>query len=179
LANAQVVVNRAALDQLAGITAVPAAVAAPVKPVVVRDIARRVVVRKTVIVAVAKPAAPVAAVPVVAKPVVPVVVPQAARPPAPAPVAALKFAGGVADLPSGAAAALKPFCSASGMVVITALAPADPSDRSAALRLSMNRAFAVRDALTACGVPSSHILPRALGSVDGQDEDVTKISIAP
>jgi hypothetical protein len=47
------------------------------------------------------------------------------------------------------------------------------------MRLSMARAFAVRDALTACGLPSIRIIPRADGSVAGQDEDVTKVSTSP
>ncbi len=176
LANAQVVVNQAALAQLAGISAAPAVVAAPAPAPVVHHVVRHwVVVRKTVTVAVVKPKAMI--VPVVAKPVVPVVV--APKAPAPPPVVVLRFASGAAALPAGAAAALKPFCSVSGLVVISALAPGDPSDMSGAMRLSMARAFAVRNALTACGLPSARIIPRAEGSVAGQDEDVTKISTAP
>ncbi len=176
IAHAQVVVNQAALQQLAGITAAPAAVAPPAPPPVIHHAVRHwVVVRRTVTVAVVKPKAMV--VPVVAKPVVPTPAPP--KPPAPLPVLALRFASGDANLPAGAAAALKPFCAATGLVVINALAPGDPSDMSGAMRLSMARAFAVRDALTACGVPSTRIIPRAMGSVAGQDEDVTKVSTAP
>jgi hypothetical protein len=175
LAHAQVIVNQAALAQLAGITAAPAAVEPPAQPPVVRHVIRHwVVVRRTVTVAVVKPKAMV--VPVVAKPVVS---PAPPKPPAPLPVLALRFASGDSNLPAGAAAALKPFCAATGLVVINALAPGDPSDMSGAMRLSMARAFAVRDALTACGVPSTRIIPRAMGSVAGQDEDVTKVSTAP
>ncbi len=176
LARGQVIVNQAALNQLAGITAAPAAVEPPARPPVIHHVVRHwVVVRKTVTVAVVKPKAMV--VPVVAKPVVAPKAPP--KPPAPPPVAVLRFASGASALPSGATAALKPFCSAPGMVVIDALAPGDPSDMSSAMRLSMARAFAVRDALTACGLPSIRIIPRADGSVAGQDEDVTKVSTSP
>jgi hypothetical protein len=35
--------------------------------------------------------------------------------------------------------------------------------------------LAVRDALTACGVPGTEILPRALGAAAGQNEDETML----
>ncbi len=178
LAHAQVIVNQAALAQLAGITAAPAAVAPPAPPPVVHHFVRHwVVVRRTGTVTVVKPKAMV--VPVVAKPVAPPPPKPKHTPPAPPPVAVLRFASGASVLPAGAAAALKPFCTAPGMVMIDALAPGDPSDMSDAMRLSMARAFAVRDALTACGVPSARIIPRAAGSAAGQDGDVTKVSAAP
>jgi outer membrane protein OmpA-like peptidoglycan-associated protein len=47
------------------------------------------------------------------------------------------------------------------------------------MRLSMARAFAVRDALTACGVPSTRILPLALGDVPGKDENTARITGGP
>jgi hypothetical protein len=87
----------------------------------------------------------------------------------------LKFAAGSAALPATAAAALKPFCTAPGMIGINARAPNDPADPSAAMRLSLTRAMALRSALIACGVPSSSIVPRALGAVPGQDEDATEL----
>jgi hypothetical protein len=75
------------------------------------------------------------------------------------------FASGSAALPASAAGALKPFCAARGQtLVIDAYAPGDPSDPSAAMRLSMSRAFALRDALAACGVPGAAIIPRADGA---------------
>jgi hypothetical protein len=56
-------------------------------------------------------------------------------------------------------------------------AAADPSDPSAAPRLSMARAFALRDALMACGIPSASIIPRADGA--GKNPDIAHISVAP
>ncbi len=88
-----------------------------------------------------------------------------------APVARIEFAPGSATLPAGAIAALKPFCTASAPVPVVARAPTDPNDPSGAMRLSLNRAFAIRDALVACGVPAQNIIPRASGSVPGADEN--------
>ena len=125
------------------------------------------------------------------RPKLPAPVPVAARivaPPAPKPAPAapkpmapvsLVFAPGSSTLPGNAAAALKPFCTAMGQIAIDARAPADPSDPSAAMRLSLARAFTVRDALTACGVPGSRILPRADGDVPGQNEDETVVGGGP
>jgi hypothetical protein len=175
LACAQVVVNQAALDQLAGIQPKPVAVVEDVPPPVVHHVVHHVV-HKTpapVTVAVAKPAAPPAPVPVVAKPVAP-------KPAAPPPAVSVHFAGGSSDLPAGAAAALQPFCAdKTARVVINAAAPGDPSDLSAAMRLSMQRAFAVQAALTGCGVPVTNILPRALGSAGGKNLDTTQVTATP
>ncbi len=118
----------------------------------------------------APPVAP-APVPVVAKPVVPaapavapVPVPVIAKPVLPAPLV-VTFSTGSAALPGDAGAGLKPFCAAKGAtLIIDAYAPGDPSDPSAAMRLSLNRAFALRQALTACGVPGAQIIPRADGA---------------
>lgn len=85
----------------------------------------------------------------------------------------IKFAPGSAALPAGAAASLNPFCQSPGIISIDARAPADPADASGAMRLSLARALALRDALTACGVASANIIPRALGAVPGQDDDET------
>ena len=62
-------------------------------------------------------------------------------------------------------------------ITIDAYAAADPSDPSAAPRLSMARAFALRDALMACGIPSDSIIPRADGV--GKNPDVAQISASP
>jgi outer membrane protein OmpA-like peptidoglycan-associated protein len=113
-------------------------------------------------------------VPVVAKPLVPVIAKPA--PPAPPANIALNFADGAATLPTNAEATLKPFCNWSGPITINAHAPADPSNPSNAMRLSMERAFAIRDALTACGVPGSRILPVADGAAGGTE---TSVSIGP
>ncbi len=212
---AQVVVNQAALDQLAGIEPAPL-VSVPVAPV--RPIMRRHAVRRLA----AKPAAaqrlalatvppplpqltlgppdlpaahgakpaptPDMTPPPAIKPapaVAPAPIPAVARPAvtatpaAPLPRADIRFAGGSAALPASAKAALAALCRQPGMVVVDALAPADASDPSAAMRLSMSRAFAVRDALAACGVPATHILPRALGPIAGHDPDVTLVRVSP
>ena len=83
----------------------------------------------------------------------------------------IEFGPGSAVLPANAASILKPFCASATMVPVVARAPADPSDPSSAMRLSMARALAIRDALTACGVPSQNVIPRAAGSVPGADNN--------
>ena len=93
----------------------------------------------------------------------------------------ITFAAGAADLPAGTAATLKPFCSthpANGqLITIDAYATANAADPSSAPRLSMNRAFAIRDALTACGVPGQNIIPRANGAAPGKDANTAIISV--
>jgi len=173
MARAQVFVNQAALVQLAGF-AVPAPSARPLAPnPVVRHVAHRVGRKVAPQEAVAMvqpklpaPGKPVAPLPVVAKPVIPPphLAPAIGPPPPPRPLV-IGFAAGSAGLPASAAAGLKPFCAAHGKtIVIDAYAPGDPSDPSAAMRLSMSRAFALRDALAACGVPGASIIPRADGA---------------
>ena len=178
---AQVTVNPAALRQLAGLPAVqPAAVRA--QPAVARPFAHTAKLyhahhAKPEAVAPAKPAKPQA----VPQPEPrPVSKPVLAKPTA-LPIARIEFAPGSAALPAGAASVLKPFCAAGGTVSLVARAPADPADPSSAMRLSMARAFAIRDALTSCGVPASGIIPRAAGTVPGADENQALIgaSAAP
>ncbi len=182
-ASAQVVINQAALDQLAGIP--PAVITAPpeirqpprkvtYRPVYHRHVAAPEIANTRVV---AKP--PVAPKPVapkaelaVAKPVVPK--------PAPPPVAEISFTAGAADLPPGIIAQLKPFCAKlapGGPITIDAYAAADPSDPSAAPRLSLARAFALRDALMACGIPSASIIARADGV--GKNPNIAQISASP
>ncbi len=182
-AAAQVVVNHAALDQLAGFSPPPPDVAVPDEtppPRPVRHHHRRiiaVVARPVPEATIAKPVAPPA------PPKAPAPVPAGARlapPLAPKPTAPLapvtiKFTAGSADLPPGAAAAIKPFCTSTRQVAIDARAPGDASDPSIAMRLSLARAQVIRDALAACGVPGPQILPRAVGNVPGQDEDAAII----
>jgi hypothetical protein len=166
---AQVTVNQAALQQLAGIEPPPPIMALPPAPVMHHW---HHASHTAVAVAPAKPAAPVQ----VSARVVPPKVPRPAAPalpaaPKPPAAVSLVFAPGSPDLPANATAALKPFCTAPGQVTIDARAPTDPSDPSAAMRLSLARALAVRDALSACGLSGQSIIPRALGDVPGQDED--------
>ncbi len=188
-AGAQVIINQAALDQLRGIApgaAAPGA-AAPeggVRPVIqpARKIAYRRILPRRIRSAhpgtiAAKPAPPAAAP--VAKPQVQPVVAKPAPPPAPKP-AFINFAAGDADLPGNNAAILRPFCLRSGaVIVIDAYAAPDPADPSQAARLSMIRAFAIRDALTACGIPSSQIIPRADGAARVKNPDAAEISASP
>ena len=192
LSAAQVKINPAALAQLAGIApARPAAVAAakPVSPP-----SRRVIhaVKPAPLKPLAPPAAPAPAKPISAKPTPAEPMPAkpaVAVPPAPAlgtqapaPMATpqalvVAFAPGSATLPAGTTAALKPFCETRGVIGIDARAPADPSDPSLAMRLSLARALALRDALTSCGVASQNILPRALGSVPGKNDDEAVLGV--
>jgi outer membrane protein OmpA-like peptidoglycan-associated protein len=168
LAPAQVIFHPDALQQLRGI-------APAVTPVAMQVVAPKVhrTHHKLVAAVVTKPKQ-VAMVPVVAKPLVPVIAKPA--PPAPPATIAVNFADGSAALPASAGAALTPFCTWSGTITINAHAPADPSNPSNAMRLSMERAFAIRDALTACGVPGSRILPVADGAAGGTE---TSVSIGP
>jgi hypothetical protein len=180
-AGAQVIINPAALAQLAGI-APPVVSAPPVIREKPRKIAYRRVYRmraKPVLAAsrmVAKPA------PLPAKPVIQPAAARPAPPPAAKPLlpATIKFASGGAALPGNSAAMLKPFCAhPGGMIMIDAYAAADPSDPSSAPRLSMSRAFAIRDALTACGIPSSSIIPRANGAAKVPNPNAAEISASP
>jgi hypothetical protein len=201
-ARAQVVVHQAALDQLAGIAPV-AAVPVVARKVAHRPAARRVKVVKRAGVVLGpsalvgksmmgspppEPVAKVVAKPAPEKPFVPAVpvkpvVTVAVAKPAPAlpalpGVVVLQFADGDDALPGNAAAALRPVCAAAksaGFVAIDAYAPADIDDPSAAMRLSLSRAFAVRDALTVCGVPAIHIIPRADGAAG--DASTARITI--
>ncbi len=189
-AGAQVVINQAALDQLAGIVPNAAPVTAapsPTRPAPRRAAYRRVLAKRIGKVprvasgAIAKPApAKPVAPPVVAQPVV--ARPQAPVPPKPAlpQLAIIKFTANGFDLPGNSAAALKPFCAHAGNIVtIDAYAAPNPSDPSDAARLSMSRAFAIRDALTACGIPAGEIIPRANGAAKTSDPDAAMVSAAP
>lgn len=183
MGRAQVYVNPAALDQLAGI-AQPAPVVEAPKPPPRRRVAYRVHARPAV-----KPAAPMqapvqapvqatsaAVVPKVAPPVAPVkpVVPAVVRPVYKGPVT-IDFAAGSAALPADAAARLATVCALPGQVTVDARAADDASDPSASLRLSLARAMAVKAALGSCGVAGTRVLPRALGDVAGADENTVTV----
>lgn len=101
----------------------------------------------------------------------------ATTPPIPVmpPVARIDFAPGSADLPAGAAASLKPFCTTPYRIPVMAQAPADPSNPFAAMKLSMQRAFAIRAALIACGVSAQNIIPQADASATGANSDEAMI----
>jgi hypothetical protein len=166
---AQVKVNPAALLQLAGISPPPPPTAEP-PPAHHAAHHRRTIILATQHLPLPPPApAPVA---VVALP------PPAVKPALPPATIGIKFADGSSTLPAGTATALQPFCQSTAALGIEAHAPGDPSDPSIAMRLSLARALAVRDALTACGVPARNILPRALGAAPGQNEDETMLGIA-
>lgn len=186
---AQVIINPEALNQLAGIpppviTAPPAIRQTPHK-ITYRHVPPRHIPPHHVAepLVAAKPAAP-APLPQAKPPVQPVAAKPAAPPPPPKPQppqsAVILFAAGAAGLPGNSAAALKPFCAHSGgLITIDAYAPADPADPSSAARLSMSRAFAIRDALAACGIASSNILPRANGAAKTANPDAADISENP
>jgi outer membrane protein OmpA-like peptidoglycan-associated protein len=187
LAVAQVSINPAALEQLAGIAPAGPVVVAPARMQPVHHAVHRHVVAAAQSLPLPPAPAPApspAPVPVVAriapppaaKPAAPVTPPAPKPPPLPGP-ATLIFAAGSSALPPNAATAIKPFCNVNRTIAIEAHAPGDPSDPSIAMRLSLARAMAIRDALTACGVASQNILPEALGSVPGQNEDQTVLGI--
>jgi outer membrane protein OmpA-like peptidoglycan-associated protein len=174
-AQAQVTVNPAALGQLAGAPPPPAAApAAPMpavhtldrRPAVSRHVAPRPVI-----------AAPLAAAQRPSKQQPAVVPPTLAMA---APVV-LNFAPESADLPANANLLLAPDCvhaRAGGRLGINAYAPAAGTDISAPMRLSMRRAFAVRDALAACGVPAANIIARADGAAPGQNTATATITLS-
>jgi len=164
---AQVVFNPAALVQLAGIAPPPPPAVEVPPPAPAHHVYHH---HHNLMPAVARPVPP-PVVAVLARPVPPVVKPAPA-PKALTPVG-LVFAPGSAALPANAAAMLKPYCGDTGVVGIDARAPGDASDPSTAMRLSLARALAVRDALAACGVPAQNIIPRADGAVAGQNDDET------
>jgi hypothetical protein len=173
---AQVTVNSAALQQLAGIVPPPAVVTTMAAPM--HHWTHHAVP------APAKPAAPVQqataqvtthVIHVPGPPAPAPKLPASPAPPMPPANVTLIFATGSSNLSPTAIEALKPFCTSHGVVSVNARAPAVASDPSAAMRLSLARAFAVKDALTACGVPPQNILPRAQGAVPGQNENITVI----
>ncbi len=189
-ARAQVIINQAALDQLAGIAppviSAPEAIRQPPPKAAYRHVPRRhssavahimaaSVAPKTVV---PRPAAPQPSVTaVVAKPAA--LPPIAAKAPRLLPVV-IDFAAGSADLPGNGAAALRPICAhANGVITIDAYAVADPSDPSSPARLSMSRAFAIRDALSACGIPAGNIIPRANGAAKTNNPDAAEVSPSP
>ncbi len=174
-AAAQVTINPAALQQLAGIAAPPPAIAAPV-PAPKHHFPAAKPVQKPIVAVAARTPAPPPAPAAVAAPLVPSP-PKPPAPIAPAPIAII-FAPGSSALPAGAAAALAPFCKTSLVLSVAGHAPADAANASVPMRLSMDRAMAVRDALTACGVPPQNILPRALGAVPGADPNAALLGIA-
>jgi hypothetical protein len=177
---AQVSVNPAALAQLAGVSA-PALVPAPATHATQKAAYRSHAWRRRPVAASlpkpppSPPAAVPPAMPAVARPAPSPAQPALPKPaPLPGPVGII-FAADSADLPADAAARLAPFCKISGPIAVDARAPADPSDNSAAMRLSLARAMAVRAVLTACGVAPQNIVPRALGAAPGGADNTTHI----
>ena len=135
--------------------------AAPAKPA-----------RQTVATAASPP--PPAAIPPVpanAPPAPPPLASPSAAPAAPArPItASIAFPPDKSSLPPSATHDLtvlgkQAAASPTATVNVLAYAPADPHDPSAARRLSLDRALAIRSVLVAAGVPSGRIYLRALGS---------------
>jgi hypothetical protein len=92
------------------------------------------------------------------------------------------FGGGQADLSPASAAAIHDLVQASPAGAdtsfnVVAYAAGTPEDPSTARRLSLARALAVRSALIADGVSSSHIYVRALGAPDG-DKTPDRVDLA-
>ncbi|HQU02427.1 MAG TPA: OmpA family protein [Acetobacteraceae bacterium] len=184
-AGAQVVVNNAALQQLAGIEPAPAP--ASVKPVahrapkmiMHRPLARASPRKMPVAVPVVAPVKPPSAAP--AKPIIAAVKPALpARPLPTAPASlSLDFATGSADISPQQAVSLQKFATTLGSAQphfeIDARAPAAAGDPSVARRLSLMRAMAVRDGLVKAGIPQGDILLRALGSEAGAPADSTMV----
>jgi outer membrane biosynthesis protein TonB len=178
-------INQGALEQLAPAVRQAAPPQASPPPVVHREFVRRP--RPRVVpepLPLPPPVPPAVLIPAVApppaksKPAKPVPAKPVPPPrPKPSPVLTLVFPPAAASLPQ---ANLAPFCAAGqhGIIVIGARAPAESGNPSGARRLSLARALAVRQALIACGVPSFHILPRAMGSAPGADPNTTYVTIA-
>jgi outer membrane protein OmpA-like peptidoglycan-associated protein len=138
------------------------------------------------------PAPPMPVVPL-APPPLPVLPPPVAVPvrPAPAPVPAVvtnDAPGAVSTLPGGlrvtfgegrfdlnptTAAAIRDAASGAtqggATFTVSAYAAGAPTDPSAARRLSLSRALAVRSLLIGSGITSVHIYVKALGTADGGD----------
>lgn len=130
-------------------------------------------------------------------PIQPAVPPPAESAPPPPPIVAgaattaaptrqglrLTFAADQSDLSPGSADSIKHFVQAAPpgdatTFNVLAYATGDPNDPSAARRLSLARAIAVRSVLMTSGVPSSRIYLRALGSPPGeQPPDRVDVSV--
>jgi outer membrane protein OmpA-like peptidoglycan-associated protein len=94
----------------------------------------------------------------------------------------LDFATGEADLTQGTADAVKALVAAAPKTDDTtfnvmAYAAGVPEDPSTARRLSLSRALAVRTALMAFGVPSTHIYLRALGAQGGAEGPADRVDV--
>jgi outer membrane protein OmpA-like peptidoglycan-associated protein len=92
------------------------------------------------------------------------------------------FGSGQADLSPASAEAIKNTVKSapagdSTSFNVVAYAAGTPEDPSTARRLSLSRALAVRSALMADGVSSSHIYVRALGAAGG-DEAPDRVDVA-
>ncbi|HET9148353.1 MAG TPA: hypothetical protein VFN77_09900 [Acetobacteraceae bacterium] len=170
-AYAQVTISQRALEQLGG---------APVKSAKPPLAKPRRIIRRRVTVHVALPKPPPEVrppAPVVAAARIPP--PPRAVPPRPQPPRSLTliFPGETAALPPGAGETLRKLADAPGGTArrydIAAAAPGIPGDLSVARRLSLNRGLAVRAILRKAGVPPSHIILRAMGSVPHADDRVT------
>jgi outer membrane protein OmpA-like peptidoglycan-associated protein len=92
------------------------------------------------------------------------------------------FGAGQADLSPSSAAAIKSLVAGAPPGTntsfnVAAYAAGTPEDPSTARRLSLSRALAVRSALMADGVSSTHIYVRALGAASG-DEPPDRVDLA-
>lgn len=96
--------------------------------------------------------------------------------------AVVSFAQGQSTLAAPATQALSALAhtaanSPNATVNVLAYAPADPADPSAARRISLERALAIRTALMAGGVPSARIYLRALGSTGTTTPDHADVTV--
>lgn len=92
------------------------------------------------------------------------------------------FGAGQADLSPSSAAAIKNLVAGAPpdpntSFNVVAYAAGTPEDPSTARRLSLSRALAVRSALIADGISSTHIYVRALGAASG-DEPLDRVDLA-
>jgi outer membrane protein OmpA-like peptidoglycan-associated protein len=92
------------------------------------------------------------------------------------------FGKGQADLSPSSAAAIQNLVKATPSsdgtsYNVVAYAAGTPEDPSTARRLSLSRALAVRSALMAGGISSSHIYVRALGA-DAGDKTPDRVDVA-
>lgn len=182
-AQAQVRVNSSALQQLQGLpapTPAPAESGATIAPVAKPHMSYRHKEKPApsrpapVIPRPAKPAAAPSVKPVTVPP------PTAHTTPATPLVAHVEFAPGSAVVSPDALKALEPFCHAgTNNVPLITRAPGATENLANTMQLAMQRALALRTALIACGVPAQTIIPYAVGTVAGADNNQALIGVSP
>lgn len=95
-------------------------------------------------------------------------------------VVPIEFAPQSAVVSPEALKALQPFCHASATTLpLITRAPGAQDNMANTMQLAMQRALALRTALIACGVPAHIIIPYAVGTVAGADNNQALIGVSP